>query len=114
MKNVIILLLLLHIVCYSQQDKTSLPMKKIIVTTGDLKEKYEILGIISFLYNENRKPQPEEGVAILDFIMTKLQEEAIKKGGNAIIFVRIEHTYSGMANSEIYYAYGTVVKKMAE
>ncbi len=101
-KSILFLLFIFCIVSYSQQN--------IIVTTGDLNTNYEIIGLVSYNYNSNIDDGPEKGVSITDYLSEKIKLEAKKKNADAVIYVRIENYTSGMANSKIYFIYGTAVK----
>lgn len=88
-----------------------------IITTEDLKQDYEVKGIVRFHLNDNIiKAQLGRSLAMNEAIDAVIQEllakQADEKGADAIIGLRIQsHGSAGMAStSGIYTFYGTAVK----
>jgi len=92
-----------------------------IVTTTDLKQDYEVKGIVRFYMNSNimnaqlgkQKSVLFPLIEAIDYIIENiLTKQAEEKGADAIVGLRIEpYSAAGMAStSEYYIFYGTAVK----
>ncbi len=84
---------LMYIAPYAFAQQTKKP-KEIIISTADINEDYEILGIVSVRFGE----------VDLSSINERLKEEAKKLDADGVVAVRY-FDYSGYL-----YAYGTAVK----
>jgi len=85
---------------------------QIIVTSGDLKKDYEIIGMVSDYFSSIITKKPEKSDDIFDFVVNKLKEKAKNMGGDAIISIRFQREYIGgsYVQGPTLFAYGTVVK----
>ena len=86
--------------------------KSIIVTSGDLKNDYKIIGMVSHYFSSIVTKKPETADDIFYFVVEKLKEKAEKLGGDAIVSVRFQREYigSGYVQGSTLFSYGTVVK----
>jgi uncharacterized protein YbjQ (UPF0145 family) len=86
--------------------------KNIIVTSGDLRRDYNIIGMITHYFSSIVQKKPETADDIFKFVVEKLQEKAEGLGGDAIISVRFQREYigSGYVQGSTLFSYGTVVK----
>ena len=84
----------------------------IIVTSGDLKKDYEIVGMVSHYFSSIIIKKPSTADEIFDFVVEKLKEKAEELGGDAIVSVRFQREYigSGYVQGSTLFSYGTVVK----
>lgn len=84
----------------------------IIVTSGDLKNDYQIIGMISHYFSSIITKKPENSEEIFDFVVEKLKEKAKEIEGYAIIAIRFQREYIGgnYVQGPTLFAYGTVVK----
>ena len=87
-----------------------------ITTTGDLKDAYKVLNIVS-LYHSPKYNKEIFGVDpsaddLLQLIIKKIEDKAEKLGADAIIGLRVNRIpiATGMGISINYEAYGTAVK----
>ena len=87
-------------------------MEEVIASTGDIKENYKILGLVSYYFSSVVNKEPKAATDIFDFIINKLKEKASKMNGDAIIYVKMdfENISSGFVQGNNYFTYGTAVK----
>ena len=86
--------------------------KNILMTTGDIKKDYKILGLTSNYFSSIVNKEPKTSEDVFAFVTNKLKENAEKMGGDAIIAVRFQREYvgGGYVQGSTLFAYGTVVK----
>jgi len=87
-------------------------MENIIASTGDIKSNYEIIGTTSFYFNSLVHKEPKKIVDIFDFIIDNLKKQAKEKGGDAVIFIKmdLENVVTALNVTLNIFAYATVVK----
>ena len=86
--------------------------KNIIITSGDLKSDYEVIGMITHYFSSIVQKKPETADDIFQFVLERLKEKAERLGGDAIVSVRFQREYvgSGYVQGSTLFSYGTVVK----
>ena len=87
-------------------------MENIIASTGDIKNNYEIIGTTSFYFNSLINKEPKKIVDIFDFIIENLKRQAKEKGGDAVLFIKmdLENVVTALNVHYDFFAYATVVK----
>lgn len=86
--------------------------KNIIVTSGDLKNDYEVIGMVTHYFSTIVQKKPETAEDIFHYVVDKLKEKAKQLDGDAIISVRFQREYigGGYVQGSTLFSYGTVVK----
>ncbi len=85
---------------------------KIIASTGDIKNNYEVLGLVSTFFSTIIQKEPKTAVDIFSYLVEQLKAKASDMNGDGIIFIKVdkENFTSGYAIGSNYLAYGTVIK----
>ena len=89
-------------------------MKEIIVSTGDIKQDYEVLRPIHLFHHSpnNKERFGEKNMSVddtIDHIIEEMKEEANKESGDAILFLRVDMEQLQLSGTQ-YFVYGTLVK----
>ena len=89
-------------------------MKEIIVSTGDIKQNYEVLKPIHLYHHSlnNKERFGEKNLSVdrtIDKIIEEMQKTAEKDGGDAILFLRVDMEQLQLSGTQ-YFVYGTLVK----
>ena len=86
--------------------------KNIIVTSGDLKNDYEVIGMVTYYFSTIVQKEPKTADDIFHYVVEKLKEKAEQLDGDAIIATRFQREYigRGYVQGSTLFSYGTVVK----
>lgn len=85
-------------------------MPDIIASTGDIQKDYSIVGLTSYYFSTYSMREPKKITDIFDFIIEELKKDAVSKGADAIVNIRVDFEQSSAPPSSFFFAYGTLVK----
>lgn len=88
--------------------------KSVIVSTGDIRGNYEIIGTVHLYHNSllNEQMFNEKKLAfdqVIDKIIEHLKIKTYDAGGNGIIYLRVDFEQMPLGGTQ-YFVYGTMIK----